>query len=295
MRLREFALFVPTAQAVDFIAADFDVEVAHTDEARQRGDFVLSAEDDAGRAHGVDETKFLNFGKALGELEFSLAVDSRVRNGFVERNFGRPLRDGVVAFAALVKTDLDRSDFIEQIGGALYKKVGQTRSGAGVDDGGAVLFLEAFGVAELLGLKRISREMRTQVEIMRAKAKRSAQDDFVEDGCRSVDDELAALGGFDDAAQVASVYFGDGDNALPAQKAARANRVAVAAPDGVALTVEKLCEEGAGRPRSQNEDPHGVKETLPQEWVGLRSPPRRITIGVSKWTNPKRHCSGYGK
>jgi hypothetical protein len=33
----------------------------------------------------------------------------------------------------------------------------------------------------------------------------------------------------------------------------------------VALTVEKLCEEGAGRPRSQNEDPHGVKETLPQE------------------------------
>jgi hypothetical protein len=32
----------------------------------------------------------------------------------------------------------------------------------------------------------------------------------------------------------------------------------------VALPLQKLCQKGAGRPRSQNEDAHGVKETLPQ-------------------------------
>ena len=100
---------------------------------------------------------------------------------------------------------------------------------------------------------------------MRAEAKGGSNDDFVEDGRARVDDELAAFGGFDDAAQIAGVHFGNGDGAFFAEEAAGTDWVAVAAPDGVALTVEKLCEEGAGRPRSQNEDPHGVKETLSQE------------------------------
>src|SRR5256885_1670744 len=108
------------------------------------------------------------FRKALGELEFSLAVDPRVRNGFVERDFGRPLRDGVVAFAAFVKTNLDRSDFIEKVGGAFDEKIGETGSGAGVDHRRTVFLLETFDVAKLLGLKRVSREVRAQVEIMRA-------------------------------------------------------------------------------------------------------------------------------
>src|SRR2546430_11871109 len=282
MRLREFALLVPTPEAVDFVAADFDVEVAHANEARQRGDFILSAEDDAGHAHGVDETKFLNFRKALGELEFSLAVDPRVRNGFVERDFGRPLRDGVVAFAAFVEADLDRVDFVEEIGSAFDEKVGEAGSGAGVDHHRTVFLLEAFDVAKLLGLKRVSREVRAQVEVMRAQPKGGAKDDFVENGGTRIDDELAALGCFDDAPEIAGVHFGDGAGTLLAQKTPSANRGAVTAPDGVALALQKLCKEGAGGSRSENEDPHGVGKTVSQDPAGPRSLPRRITIGVSK-------------
>jgi hypothetical protein len=63
----------------------------------------------------------------------------------------------------------------------------------------------------------------------------------------------------------------------------------------VALALQKLCEERAGRSRSQNEDPHGVGKTVSQDPAGLRSPPGRITIEVSKRASPKRHCNGYGK
>src|SRR5437762_112474 len=211
MGFGKLSLFVPAAKAVDFVAADFDVEIAHANEAWQRGDFILSAEDDAGCAHGVDKAKFLNFRKALGKLEFSLAVDPRVRNGFVERDFRRPLRDGVVAFAAFVKTNLDRSDFIEKVGSAFDEKIGEAGSGAAVDDGGAILFFKAFDVAKLLGLKRVSREVRAQVEIMRAQAKGRAKDDFVENRSARIDDELAALGCFDDASEIAGAYFGNGN------------------------------------------------------------------------------------
>ena len=117
---------------------------------------------------------------------------------------------------------------------------------------------------------------------MRAQAKGGAEDDFVENRSARIDDELAALGCFDDASEIAGVYFGNGDGAFLAEKAASANRVAVAAPDGVALALQKLCKEGAGRSRSENEDPHGVGKTVSQESAGLRSPPGRITIGVSK-------------
>jgi|SRR5579859_18162 len=260
--LRKFPLFVPATQAVDFIAADFDVEIAHGDEAGQRGDFVLRVQDDASGSNRIDEAKFFYFRKSLGEREFSFAVDARVRDGFVEGDFRRPLRNGVVAFAAFVKANLDGDDFVEKIGGALDEKIGEAGRGAGVDDGGAVFFLETFGVAELFGKKRVSREMRAEVEIMRAKTKRGAKNDFVEYGRAGIDDELAAFCGLDDAAQVAGIHFFDGNGAFFAEEATGAGQVAVAAPDGVALALQKLCEEGAGRSRSQNEDPHGVKETL---------------------------------
>ena len=295
VRLGKLSLFVPAAKPVDFVSADFDVEIMHRNEAWQCGDFVLSTQDDTGCANRVEEAKFFNFGKTLGEFESAAAIDARMRDGFIERDFRRPLRDGVVAFTAFVEADLDGEDFVEKIGGAFDEKVGQSGSGAGVDHGRTIFFLEAFDVAKLLGLKRVSREVRTQVEIMRAKAKRGAKDDFVENGGAGINDELAALGRFDDASEIAGVYFGNGNGALFAQKAPSANRVAVAAPDGVPLALQKLCKERAGGSRSQNEDPHGVGKTVSQDLVGLRSLPRRITIEVSKSGNPKRHCSGYGK
>jgi len=295
MRFGKLSLFVPAAKPVDFVSADFDVEIAHGNEARQSGDFILSAKDDAGCADRVQKAKFFNFRKAPGEFESAGAIDARMGHRFIERDFRRPLRDGVVAFAAFVEADLDGKDFVEHVGGAFDEKVGEAGSGAGVDHRRTIFFLEAFDVAKLLGLKRVSREVRTQVQVMRAEPKGGAKDDFVENGSARIDDELAALGCFDDAPEIAGVHFGDGNGTLLAQKAPTANRVAVTAPDGVALALQKLCEERSGRSRSQNEDPHGVGKTVSQDPAGLRSPTGRITIGVSKWTSPKRHCSGYGK
>src|SRR5260221_14373450 len=193
MRLGKFSLFVPAAKPIDFVAADFDVEITHGNEARQSGNFILSTQDDTGCADRVQEAKFFNFRKALGELESAVAIDARMGHRFVERNFRRPLRDGVVAFAAFVKTNLDRSDFIEKVRGAFDEKIGETGSGAGVDDRRAIFFFKAFNVAKLLGLEGVSREVRAQVEIMRAQPKGRAKDDFVENGSARIDDELAAL------------------------------------------------------------------------------------------------------
>ena len=110
---------------------------------------------------------------------------------------------------------------------------------------------------------------------MRTKPQGGAKDDFVKDGRGRVDDELAALGGLDDSAQIAGVHFHDGNGALFAQKAPGADWIAVAAPNGVALPLQKLREKGAGCPRSQNEDPHGVEKTLPQY---ASSPEGRVGI-----------------
>src|SRR5690349_7141449 len=189
VRFRKLSLFVPAAKPVDFVPADFDVEIMHRNEAWQCGDFVLSTQDDTGCADRVQEAKFFNFGKALGEFESAAAIDARMQDCFIERDFRRPLRDGVVAFTAFVEADLDGKDFVEKIGGAFDEKVGQAGGGAGVDHGRTIFFLEAFDVAKLLGLKRVSREVRTQVKIMRTKAKRGAKDDFVENGSARIDDE----------------------------------------------------------------------------------------------------------
>ena len=128
---------------------------------------------------------------------------------------------------------------------------------------------------------------------MCAQAESRAKNDFVEHGSAGVDDELAALGGFDDAAQIAGVHFGDGDNALLTQKTARAGRIAIATPHRVALTVEKLCEEGAGRPRSQNEDPHGVKETLSQERPRLAR--HRGKVGFRAYNGQRKKVAWLSK
>jgi hypothetical protein len=103
---------------------------------------------------------------------------------------------------------------------------------------------------------------------MGSNAEGRAQDNFIKNRSRGIDDELAALGGLHNAAQIAGVDLSDGNGALFAEKTPRADRIAVTAPNGVALTVKKLREEGAGRPRSQDEDPHGVGKTVPQEKRG---------------------------
>jgi len=57
---------------------------------------------------------------------------------------------------------------------------------------------------------------------------------------------LGVARGANDAAKVAGIDLGDGDEAFFAEKTAGTFRVAVAAPNGVALAFEKLCEEGSG-------------------------------------------------
>src|SRR5208337_3808648 len=99
-------------------------------------------------------------------------------------------------------------------------------------------------------------EMRAEIEVVGAKAKRGAEDDLVEHGSGGIDDQLAALCGADDAVKVAGVDGGHGDGGLFAKKTAGACGIAVAAPDVVALAFQKLCEERTSGPRSQNEDAH---------------------------------------
>jgi hypothetical protein len=45
-----------------------------------------------------------------------------------------------------------------------------------------------------------------------------------------------------------------------AEKASRANRIAIAAPYDVALAFEELREEGTRGPRTQDEDSHGFSK-----------------------------------
>ena len=47
-----------------------------------------------------------------------------------------------------------------------------------------------------------------------------------------------------------------------AEKPACSNEVAVTAPDSMSLTLQQLCQKGAGRSGPENEDPHGVAKTL---------------------------------
>src|SRR5271157_442749 len=256
----EFALLVPAAQAVKFVAADFYIEVLHGDEVRKRGDFILGGKDDVGGADGIGEAELFELGKALGQVKCFVAINARARNRFIERNFGRPLRDGIVALRAFVEADLYRLDFAEEFGGTHCKQIGEAGSRARVNQGRATLVLEFSDIAELLGLEGIAREVRAEIHVMGAKTEGGAEDDFVEDGGRSVNDQLAALCGANDGAEVARVDGGDGDGGLLAEKAAGAGRIAVATPDVVTLAFQQLCEERTGGPRSQYEDAHGFSK-----------------------------------
>src|SRR5690349_451386 len=187
---REFALAVPPAEALNFVAADFGVEITHGSEVRKSGYFILSGEVDPRGSHRIEKTKLLRVGETFGEVEASFPVNTRTRGGLVERYDGGPLRNGIVAFAALVEADMCPVDLVEQVGGALHKQIRESRGRSGVDEGEPIFLLEALGVAQLLGFEGIAGKVGAQVKVVRPQAQGGAQHDFVEHRSRSIDDQL---------------------------------------------------------------------------------------------------------
>jgi hypothetical protein len=126
-------------------------------------------------------------------------------------------------------------DFVELLGGAFHQEVGEPGSSPGVDERGAILFSEVFVIAQLLSLEWIASQMRAEVDIMSTKSKGGAENAFIENRRGGVDDDVAALGGTHNAAQVTRVDRSDGDGGFHAEKTAGAGRIAVATPNIVAL------------------------------------------------------------
>jgi len=88
--------------------------------------------------------------------------------------------------------------------------------------------------------------MRVQIEVVRAQTQRRTQDDVVEHGGQSVDDQVCAAPGPNDGPEIPGVRFDDPDLAPFSEEAAGSLDVAVSAPDGVSLTIEELRQQGAG-------------------------------------------------
>src|SRR5580692_3281297 len=239
-RTRQFSLLMPTTQPVEFITADFYIERLHWNEARQSGDFILSREHHVGRADRIGKTKLLKFRETLGEGKRLVTVDPRIGDGLVKGNFRRPLRNGVITLTAFVQTDLNGNNFVKLIRGALNEKIGQAGRSAGIDERGATLLLKFPVVSQLFRFKRIVGEMRAEINVMRTQAQGGAQDDFIKDRRRSVDNQLAITSSAHDAVQVARVHLGYRNDRFLAEKAAGANRVAVTAPYDMALAFEEL-------------------------------------------------------
>src|SRR5258707_13593895 len=97
---------MPPPQPVDFVPADFYIQVPHRDEMRQRGHFILRGEDRAHGPNGVREAEFFDLRKTIAQLEFPVAIHTWVGDSLIERYFRRPLRDVLVALAALLPPHL---------------------------------------------------------------------------------------------------------------------------------------------------------------------------------------------
>src|SRR5215469_16964918 len=257
-RFREFSLLVPAAQPVEFISADLYVQFSQGNELGQRCNLVLR-----GKYHGrytdrFREPELLELRKSLRQAILLVPVNPRMGGGLVEGNLRRPLRDGVTALAALIQADVDRMHFVEQVGGAPYKQVGQAWRRARVDQRNAVLFRESALVSQLLRLEGIFRQVRAEVYIVRPQAKRRPQHNLVENRSRGINDQLAALGRLHDCAQVPSVDRSHGNRRFPAEKTPRPCGVAIPTPHHVALTFQQMGQQGARRPCTQNEYSHVV-------------------------------------
>jgi hypothetical protein len=114
---------------------------------------------------------------------------------------------------------------------------------------------------------------------MGAQMKGGAHDDQVKHGGRGIHNQLAAASGSHDSAQISRIDQGHGDDAALPEKAARALRVAVAAPNGMSLPLQELREKGAGGAGAQNEDPHGVGKLYHISRKVLAAPNHPIAYG----------------
>src|SRR5882762_4941132 len=256
---REFPLPVPTPQAVDFVAADFHVHFLEGKKMGHRADFILRRQHDRCFSNGRGKAKFLRFSKPLAEAEFTASHNAWARYGLVEGNFGRPLRNRVVAFGAFVKANVDFFHGVHHCGGPGHQEIRQSRGGAGYDYRGALLFLEAAVETKLLGLKWIACQVRAQVQIMRANAQRRAQNDLIKDGSRRVNQQLRATSGAHNAPEISRVHLNDRNFALLAEKMMGAVEVPVTTGDLMPLADQQVCEVGAGCSGSQDEDAHWGK------------------------------------
>jgi hypothetical protein len=120
----------------------------------------------------------------------------------------------------------------------------------------AVFREELLVEAELLGLERRVGLVRGGVEVVGAQAECCAQHDLVHDRGAGIDDQMAAARGAHDAPQIARVHLPDRDRGFPAQEAARADGIAVAAGDLVALAHEEARDQRAGGAGAEYEDAH---------------------------------------
>src|SRR6267378_1258468 len=121
-----------------------------------------------------------------------------------------------------------------------------------------MLLFELLFVPNLLRFERIPRQVRTEIEIVRAESQRGANHNLVEHRRRRIDDQLAALRRFHNRTQIPRVHGGDGDSRFLPQEAPRAHGVAIPAPDHMSLAFQELREQRTGRARTQDKDSHGV-------------------------------------
>src|SRR6267378_916908 len=210
-------------------------------------------------SNGRGKAKFLRFSKPLAEAEFTAAHDARARYGLIEGNLGRPLRNRVVAFGAFVKANVDFVNGVHHCGGPGHQEVRQSRGGAGCDYGGAILFLEAAVETKLLGLEWIACQVRAQVQIMCANAQCRAQDDLIKNRSRRVNQQLRATSGAHNSPEISRVHLNDRNFALLAEEMMGAVEVPVTTGDLMPLADQQVCEVGAGRSGSQDEDAHWGK------------------------------------
>ena len=211
---------------------------------------------------GGGKRNFSRSSNRLASENRPVAIDARARNRLVVGHVRRPLRNRVAALRAFEQANLHGLDRVEHFRGALGEQIGEPGRGARADQRRAIFRHELLVKAELLRAERMVREMGIQIEIVSAQAKRRAKDNLVKNSGRGVDDQIRAAARANDGPQISGVRLDHLDRAFLAQKPLRALRVAIAAPDGMSLAREQLCQQGARAARAENEYPHRL-ETLP--------------------------------
>src|SRR4029079_1334910 len=95
-RFPQAALAVEPPQALEIVAADLHVELAHLQVARQRDHLVLRREHHRHPADRARKAEHLALAETLREVKPAFAVDRGARYRLVERRIGGPLRHRLV-------------------------------------------------------------------------------------------------------------------------------------------------------------------------------------------------------